>query len=58
MDISFDGLNKPLTFGAMWITGLPIPVTTTGWKCHACGNEWREDEEVQSPSPQADEQMQ
>jgi len=23
MDISFDGLNKPLTFGAMWITGLP-----------------------------------
>jgi hypothetical protein len=58
MDISFDGLNKPLTFGAMWITGRPIPVTTTGWKCHACGNEWRQDEEVQSPSPKADEQMQ
>ncbi len=58
MDISFDGLNKPFTFGAMWITGLPIPVTTTGWKCHACGNEWRQDEEVQSPSPKADEQMQ
>jgi len=58
MDISFDGLNKPLTFGAMWITGLPIPVTTTGWKCHACGNEWHEDEEVQSPSSKADEEMQ
>jgi putative signal transducing protein len=55
MDISFDGLNKPLTFGAMWITGLPIPVTTTGWKCHACGNEWREGEEVQSPSSRVDE---
>jgi len=54
MDISFDGLDKPLTFGAMWITGLPIPVTTTGWKCHACGNEWREDGELQSRSSKSD----
>jgi tRNA(Ile2) C34 agmatinyltransferase TiaS len=38
MDISFDG--KPLT--------------TTGWKCHACGNEWREDEELQSRSSKSD----
>ncbi len=56
MDISFDALNKPLTFGAMWITGLPIPVTTTGWSCRACGNEWREEAEVQFPTSKADGQ--
>jgi hypothetical protein len=57
MDISLDGLDRPFNFAAMWIiTGLPIPVTTAGWKCHAYGNEWREDEEVRSPSSKADEQ--
>jgi hypothetical protein len=58
MDISLDGLNKPLNFGAMFLTNLPIPVTTTGWKCHACGNEWREDGEAQSPSSTSDGQTQ
>jgi Putative prokaryotic signal transducing protein len=49
MDISLDGLDKPTTYAAMFIS-LPIPVTTRGWKCHACGHEWREDGEVQSAS--------
>jgi hypothetical protein len=43
MDISLDGLDKRWTFGAMYITSLPIPVTTKGWKCHSCGNQWSEE---------------
>jgi len=48
MDVSLDGLNKPLTFAAMYITSVPIPVTTAGWKCHSCGHQWNEDGEVGS----------
>jgi hypothetical protein len=57
MDISLDGLDKPLTFGAMWITSLPIPVTPKGWKCQMCGNEWSE-EPIQSPGSTPGEQPQ
>jgi hypothetical protein len=48
MDVFLDGLNKPLTFAAMYITSLPIPVTIPGWKCHSCGHQWNEDGEVAS----------
>jgi hypothetical protein len=51
MDISLDGLDKPLTFGAMWLTSLPIPVTTKGWKCRACGNEWGEEADSPGSTP-------
>ena len=56
MDISLDGLNKPLTFGAMYITSVPIPVTTAGWKCHSCGHQWNEDGEVGSAASNPGEQ--
>ena len=50
-DISLDGLNKPLTFGAMYVTSLPIQVTTKGWQCHSCRHQWAEEIEIQnSPS--------
>jgi Putative prokaryotic signal transducing protein len=54
LDISLDGLNKPLTFGAMYLTGLPIPVTTWGWKCHSCKHQWNEDSgaPVTNPTPE------
>jgi putative signal transducing protein len=58
VDISLDGLNKALTFGAMYITNLPIPASRKGWKCHACGHEWSEDDEAQSSSSTAGEQTQ
>ncbi len=51
MDISLDGLNKPLTFGAMYVTSLPIPVTTKGWKCLSCGHQWNEEGEIQNSAP-------
>lgn len=50
-DISLDGLNKPLTFGAMYVTGLPIQVTTKGWKCHSCRHQWNEESEIQNSTP-------
>jgi hypothetical protein len=56
MDVSLDGLNKPLTFGAMYITSLPIPVTIADWKCHSYGHQWNEDGEVGSAAPNPGEQ--
>jgi hypothetical protein len=46
MDISLDALNKPVTFGAMFLTNLPVPLTTKGWKCHSCKQQWSEDGEA------------
>jgi Putative prokaryotic signal transducing protein len=56
MDVSLDGLNKPLTIAATYITSLPIPVTTTGWKCHPCGHQWNEGGEVGSSASSPGEQ--
>ena len=44
MEISLDGLNKRLTFGAMAITGMPIPAASYGWKCQERGHQWSEGE--------------
>jgi hypothetical protein len=55
MDLSLDGLNKSLTFGAMFITRLPIPITDKGWKCHACGHKWSEDGNIASANSTPDE---
>jgi len=43
IDISVDDLDKPVTFGAMFLTNLPIPVITKGWKCRSCRHRWNED---------------
>jgi len=45
INVSLDGLNKPLTFGAMLLTNLPIPVTR-GWKCHSWKHRWDENGET------------
>jgi hypothetical protein len=55
MDISLDGLIKSLTFGAMFITRLPIPITDKGWKCHACGHKWSEDGNIASANSTPDD---
>jgi hypothetical protein len=49
IDISFDGLDKRLTFGAMFLTKLPIPVITKGWKCGSCRHRWNEDGTMPTP---------
>ena len=43
LDISFQELNKPLSFGSAYL-GVPIPVHTKAWSCHACKNQWDEDD--------------
>jgi len=43
LDVTLDGLNKPFTFGAMYVTSLPIPLTRKGWRCHTCRHEWKEE---------------
>ena len=45
MDISFEGLVKPVAYGSLaglWFAGIvpPIPLKHHGWKCHSCGHEW------------------
>ncbi len=51
MDVSLDGLDKGWTFGAMYVTSLPIPVTTKGWKCYSCGKQWNEEPEPPDSRP-------
>lgn len=51
MDVTLDGLDKPFTYGAMGLTGLPIPLTQKGWKCHSCGHEWREESDAGLGTP-------
>jgi hypothetical protein len=50
LDISFQELNKFLSFGSAYV-GLPVPVHKQAWTCHACGNEWQEEN---SALPQSD----
>jgi hypothetical protein len=45
LDVSYDELNKRIAYGGMLIAGIPIPVTSERWKCHACGNEWEDEAE-------------
>lgn len=54
LDVTVDGLNKAWTYGAMALTGLPIPVTKMGWKCHECKHEWRDDVPASGDKPKAE----
>ena len=45
LDVSYDELNKRIAYGGMLVAGIPIPVTSERWKCHACGNEWEDEAE-------------
>ena len=45
VDISFKELNKPVAFVSAYL-GLPIPLKRRGWKCHSCGNSWRQFDEA------------
>jgi hypothetical protein len=54
LDVAYDELNKRVAYGGMLFAGIPIPVTSDHWKCHACGNEW-EDEEESSNTKKPDE---
>lgn len=53
MEVSCDALNKAWTFGAMFLTKLPIPVTNSGWECHKCRHRWHDDSPLNTDSPQS-----
>lgn len=43
MDVSLDGLNRRTSYASLFFS-VPIPVTQKGWKCHACGHEWKDND--------------
>jgi hypothetical protein len=48
MDVTLDGLAQPFTFGAMYLSSLPIPFIRSGWRCNACRFEWKEESDPES----------
>lgn len=50
LDVSYQELNKLISFGSAYI-GVPIPVHTKAWTCHACRNQWEEDGGAEPPGP-------
>lgn len=47
LDTNFQEIYKPIAYSSAWLN-LPIPVQREAWKCHACGNEWRDAEPEQT----------
>ena len=53
IDITFEELNKPLSYGSAWL-GFPLPIASPKWKCETCGAKWIEEE---NESPAGEEQQ-
>ena len=49
LDISFEELNKSVAYATAWV-GVPVPLRSNTWKCHACGQEWQEIESGENDS--------
>ena len=47
-EVSLDGLDKPMSYGGTWLLGIPMQVTIKGWKCAACGHQWKEEDAPES----------
>jgi hypothetical protein len=45
LDISFEDLNKRITYGSMLVLGFPIVVHRRRWKCQSCGHIWLQADE-------------
>src|SRR5260370_22426447 len=54
-DVAFDGLDKHITYALLFFLGLPIPITNKGWKCHSCGNVWKDDTNAPTLPPAAEQ---
>lgn len=39
LDIAYGELDKKLSYTTAWL-GVPIPISSDGWRCHECGNQW------------------
>jgi len=44
LNITFEDLNKPLSYGSAWV-GLPLPIASPTWKCDDCGSHWIEEDD-------------
>ena len=42
LDVVFRSSDKLLSYGSAYV-GFPVPVSAEGWTCHACGNQWEEE---------------
>jgi hypothetical protein len=51
IDITFEELNKPLSYGSAWV-GFPLPISSPKWKCETCGAKWVEENEQAEEEPQ------
>jgi hypothetical protein len=51
IDITFEELNKPLSYGSAWV-GIPLPISSPKWKCESCGARWVEEQEEAEEEPQ------
>jgi rubredoxin len=40
LNLSFEDLNKPITWTLIYFLGLPIPIRHRRWECHSCGHGW------------------
>jgi hypothetical protein len=56
LNVAFDELNKRIAYGGMLFASLPIAVTSEHWKCHACGYEWKDGDELPSAKKTNDPQ--
>jgi hypothetical protein len=45
-NISFEDLNKPITWILIYFLSLPIPIRRRRSKCHSCGHRWAPANEV------------
>ena len=44
LDISFEDANKGIELGVLWLVDLPLPIRRNRWRCHSCGQLWKEPE--------------
>jgi len=43
LDIGFEKMNRPWTYGLWLLLSFPIPIPKANWKCYSCGSEWVEE---------------
>jgi hypothetical protein len=48
MDVTYQELNKLLSYGSAGLLGIPVPVHKRAWTCHACGHEWEDPDSAPS----------
>jgi hypothetical protein len=51
-DVTFDELNKKVAYMGFLFLKPPISITSSKWKCHACGNEWEDGVGARDSKPQ------